>query len=70
MELTDSFCNISLSFPRLGQDKPGGPPTQSLMGIRAPPALPQSPIPSHIGSPFLDHPQGELIEVNSILIVL
>ncbi|XP_068210012.1 nucleoporin NUP35 isoform X2 [Palaemon carinicauda] len=48
-------CKDPFFSSRLGQDKPGGPPTQSLMGIRAPPALPQSPIPSHIGSPFIDN---------------
>ncbi|XP_071548599.1 nucleoporin NUP35-like isoform X2 [Panulirus ornatus] len=41
---------------RLGPDKPGGPPTQSLMGIRGPPAVPQSPIPpARLGSPYVDH---------------
>lgn len=43
---------------RLGQDKPGGPPTQGLIGFRGPPTLPQSPIPSHLGSPYIDHTQG------------
>ncbi|XP_047472078.1 cuticle collagen 13-like [Penaeus chinensis] len=42
-------------FPtRLGPDKPGGPPTQSLMGMRGPPSLPQSPIPTRLGSPYVD----------------
>lgn len=47
---------------RLGPDKPGGPPTQSLTGVRGPPALTQSPIPSRLGSPFVDQRLlGELL---------
>ncbi|XP_050729747.1 nucleoporin NUP35-like isoform X2 [Eriocheir sinensis] len=39
---------------KLGPDKPGGPPTQGLTGVRGPPTLPQSPIPSRLGSPYVD----------------
>lgn len=42
-------------FPaKLGPDKPGGPPIQGLTGVRGPPALTQSPIPTRLGSPFVD----------------
>lgn len=39
---------------KLGPDKPGGPPTQSLTGVRGPPTITQSPIPARLGSPFVD----------------
>lgn len=39
---------------RLGPDKPGGPPTQSLMGVRGPSSLPQSPVPARFNSPCVD----------------
>lgn len=42
-------------FPsRLGPDKPGGPPTQGLIGVRGPSSLPQSPISARLGSPYVD----------------
>ncbi|XP_042227019.1 nucleoporin NUP35-like isoform X2 [Homarus americanus] len=42
----------SFFISRLGPDKPGGPPTQSLMGVRGPPSLPQSPVPARLGTPI------------------
>lgn len=49
-------------YYRLGPDKPGGPPTQGLTGVRGPPTLTQSPIPARLGSPFVDQRLlGELL---------